>query len=363
MVQCGGTPIDILIPDTPGLLYIYQKKELTLAETRNKACKKAKGKIIIHWEEEGYYSGDWVNRQVNALCISGADITGLNKTAKLLSWPDLQKKQLENSNETASWILGPTLCYWKKLWINYPFRTSKTDEITDFITHSKGTVYSHGYDEGYQGIKNPIPVPNKYNILPLVSCIMTTSDSEMLVPFALNYFLYQDYPNVELIIIDDGENAAPELILRCPNVKYFYLKHKKTIGAKKNMACNISKGSIIIHWDDQDWYAHDWIQHQVTALLTSGADISGLKLIQTFPITRQKSIPKEKYSSLFGATMVYWKSIWNHHKFKELPNGENEDFQQQAGTKIFAHNYVEGFNTNIYIKQLDRQLPDDPLMN
>ncbi|MNY26146.1 hypothetical protein D3C86_1599790 [compost metagenome] len=129
------------------------------------------------------------------------------------------------------------------------------------------------------------------------------------------------------------------------------------------MACNISKGSIIIHWDDQDWYAHDWIQHQVTALITSGADISGLNLIQTFPMTRQKSITKEKYYWLFGATMVYWKSIWEHHKFKELPSGENEDFQQQAGTKIFAHNYVEGFNTNTYVRQLDRQLPDDPLMN
>ncbi|MNR21730.1 hypothetical protein D3C85_1386480 [compost metagenome] len=80
-------------------------------------------------------------------------------------------------------------------------------------------------------------------------------------------------------------------------------------------------------------------------------------------MTRQKSITKEKYYWLFGATMVYWKSIWEHHKFKELPSGENEDFQQQAGTKIFAHNYVEGFNTNTYVRQLDRQLPDDPLMN
>jgi hypothetical protein len=71
----------------------------------------------------------------------------------------------------------------------------------------------------------------------------------------------------------------------------------------------------------------------------------------------------EKSSWLYGGTMVYWKSIWENNPFKSLKTGENEDFQQQPGLKIIAHDYIEGFNTNTYVRNQDRQLPDDPLVN
>ncbi|AOM76076.1 glycosyltransferase family 2 protein [Pedobacter steynii] len=363
MIQCGGLSVGVAVPNFPELHYIYHHKQASSAEMRNKACAKAKGEIIIHWTEDAYYAKDWVTNQVNALIRSCADISGLNKTTGCPSWLSLQKKQLAYPDETVSWITDQTLCYWKRLWTVYPFKNTKTGESTDFITNSGGTVYSHHYSKGYQGQTDLIPVPAKRAVIPLVSCIMATSDSEMIIPFVLDYFLYQDYPNVELIIIDDGKNAAPELILHCPNVKYFFISSRKTAGAKRNMACNLSNGKIIIHWDDQDWYAHNWITHQVSALMTSGADISGLNLVQTFPLTNQKIITTEKSAWIYGATMVYWKSIWENHKFKELQTGEVEDFQQHQGFKIFAHSYIEGFNTNTYMKYLDGITPDDPLTN
>lgn len=39
---------------------------------------------------------------------------------------------------------------------------------------------------------------------PLVSCIMPTADRQKYIPFAVDYFLSQDYQNAELVIIDDG---------------------------------------------------------------------------------------------------------------------------------------------------------------
>ena len=363
VIQCGGDSVELLIPHCPRIHFIYQLNPTTSAESRNKACAKASGDIIIHWNEATYYAEDWVRRQVNALSISGADICGLNKTTELDSWSELQERQVENPDETISWITGSTLCYWKKLWTAYPFRASQTGENTDFILNSGGKVYSHNYSKGYRGKADLIPIPNKHVLLPLVSCIMTTRNSTMLVPFMLLCFLCQDYPNVELIIIDDSILAAPELILNCPNTRYFFLEGRESDGAKKNMTCNLSNGNIILHWDDQDWYAHDWIKHQVTALLTSGADMSGLNLVQTFSVPHQKSVTTEKSSSLYGGTMVYWKSIWENNKFKALKTGENEDFQQQPGLKIIPHDYIGSFNTNTYVRNQDRQLPDDPLVN
>lgn len=363
MIQCGGDSVELLIPDCPRIHFIYQPDPATSAESRNKACTQTSGNIIVHWNEATYYAQDWISRQVNALNASGADICGLNKTTELDSWSELQERQLENPDETISWIAGETLCYWKKLWVTYPFRKSQNDENTDFIFNSGGKVYSHSYSKGYRGRIDLIQIPNKHALLPLVSCIMTTSNSTMLVPFMLHCFLCQDYPNVELIIVDDSILAAPELILHCPNTSYFFLEGRETNGAKKNIACSHSNGSIILHWNDQDWYAHDWVKHQVTALLTSGADMSGLNLVQTYSMPNQKSVTTEKSSWLFEGTMIYWKSIWENYRFKTLKTGENEDFQQQPGLKIIAHDYISGFNTNTYVKNQDRQLPDDPLVN
>ena len=39
--------------------------------------------------------------------------------------------------------------------------------------------------------------------LPLVSCIMPTADRRRFVPRAVHQFLAQDYPNKELVILDD----------------------------------------------------------------------------------------------------------------------------------------------------------------
>lgn len=121
---------------------------------------------------------------------------------------------------------------------------------------------------------------------PLVSCIMPTANRQKYIPFALNHFLSQDYKNAELVIIDDGKNSIAPLLPDDPRIKYHYTEPLGTIGAKRNYACNMSEGEIIMHWDDDDWYASDWITRQVEYLYSSGADICGIEHIHFFsPVT------------------------------------------------------------------------------
>src|SRR5262249_23901876 len=89
----------------------------------------------------------------------------------------------------------------------------------------------------------------------LVSCIMPTADRRKFVPKAISYFQAQDYPNKELIIIDDGAESAVDLVPNDPLIRYIRLYAKKTVGAKRNMACEEARGEIIAHWDDDDWMA------------------------------------------------------------------------------------------------------------
>jgi glycosyltransferase involved in cell wall biosynthesis len=180
-----------------------------------------------------------------------------------------------------------------------------------------------------------------------VSCIMPTANRELFVPMAVDYFLNQSYRDAELIIVDDGKRSLKSLIPEHYRVKYFYTAPLGSIGVKRNYACALAKGEIIVHWDDDDWYGYDWIARQVTALETSGADICGLDQISFFSPLMQKywnyNGSDQERPWLSGATMVYRKSFWENHPFKDIQVGEDYDYIWNNNAKIFAHDYNEGF--------------------
>jgi len=182
---------------------------------------------------------------------------------------------------------------------------------------------------------------------PLVTCIMPTANRQRYLPLAIDYFLKQDYPNAELVILDDGLESSASLIPDHESIHYFYSEPIGTIGIKRNAACEKANGEIIMHWDDDDWYAPDWISKQVNSLLTSGADITGLNRVIFFsPSMDQKFMYEDTDEDkpwLCGATMAYRKTFWKDHSFVDLQVGEDYDFVWNSGGKIVAHNYMQGF--------------------
>lgn len=182
---------------------------------------------------------------------------------------------------------------------------------------------------------------------PLVSCIMPTANRQRYLELAIDYFLQQDYQNSELIILDDGKDSAVGLIPVNPKIRYFYSDPIGTIGVKRNAACEKARGEIIIHWDDDDWYAPDWISRQVEAQEVSGADITGLNRVIFFSPSLNKRYMYEDTEEdkpwLCGATMAYKKKFWEKHSFVDLQVGEDYDFVWNSGAKTFALDYLEGF--------------------
>jgi len=98
---------------------------------------------------------------------------------------------------------------------------------------------------------------------PLVSCIMPTYNRRAFVPQAIAYFLRQDYANKELIIVDDGIDAVGDLVPADQHIRYIRLSQKTTLGVKRNIACEQARGTIIAHWDDDDWHAPHRLRYQV----------------------------------------------------------------------------------------------------
>lgn len=187
--------------------------------------------------------------------------------------------------------------------------------------------------------------------LPLVSCIMPTADREKFISLAIDYFTEQNYPNKELVIIDDGKRPVRNLVPEDPHIRYYYSEPIGSIGLKRNYAIERARGSIIVHWDDDDWHALDWISHEVNFLITEGVDITGIRHAHHYsPITNSfwygdadnRNNPRSKVW-LHGATLAYYKSYWEKHPFKDLQKGEDEEFVQHPDAQVYAHEYIDGF--------------------
>ena len=83
-------------------------------------------------------------------------------------------------------------------------------------------------------------------------------------------FRNQTYPKdrIEWIIVDDGTDKIKDLV-KCaniPQIKYCELPEKITLGAKRNLMHEKSKGSIIVYMDDDDYYPPERISHAVEVL-------------------------------------------------------------------------------------------------
>lgn len=155
-----------------------------------------------------------------------------------------------------------------------------------------------------------------------VSVITPTSRPENL-PRLKEIFYSQDYPHKELIIVEgDG-----------------------SVGAKRNKACEAATGDIIIHFDDDDIYAPDFISQSVAFIRAAKADVTGLSRAYFYQQKPERAwlydyIGDQPY--VLGSGMCYYRRVWERNRFRNITHGEDRYFLANAGI-IKAHNYMTGF--------------------
>ena len=166
---------------------------------------------------------------------------------------------------------------------------------------------------------------------PLVSCIMPTKNRRRFVAQSLRYFEEQDYPNKELIIVDDGDDLVVDLAAQRPGVYYLAPQYVHTVGAKRNIACEAAHGDIICHWDDDDWYGPSRLSYQVELLAKGKADITGLHLHSVLDLQCMQgwqcadaTEPTSGVDGMHYGTALYWKYLWmDRARFCDSPKGDD----------------------------------------
>lgn len=117
--------------------------------------------------------------------------------------------------------------------------------------------------------------------VPMVSIVVPTyPPRHMYHELLYENFLAQNYPKnkLELVVFDSGPKKS--LFFGNQNldrVVYHYSSEQITLGEKRNWLVEHAKGSVIVSFDDDDFYGSDYVSYMVEKL--SNKDIKLVKLV------------------------------------------------------------------------------------
>ncbi len=301
----GTDDLQRLLPDDHRIRYERTHPGQSIGAKRNHACSLAHGEFVIQWDDDDWYGPRRCSAQLEPLLARRAEITAL-RTPLLL---ELERQRFWTVSDGLHRRLfiedvhGGTLAFARRVWdklARYPDASLAEDAAFLRQALRRGArlarlpgdglfVYvRHGFnawkfpcgsyldpggwqlapeaelgaeDRRFYAIRRA--GPGAEHDLPLVSCVMPTADRREHVGRSIGYFLRQDYPNSELVVLDDGEDRVADLMPDDPRVRYVGLERRLILGEKRNRACELAHGEIIVHWDDDDWQAPHRLSYQV----------------------------------------------------------------------------------------------------
>jgi len=367
--------------DIQGMSVRTMQMRATIGAKRQAAVSAAHGQIIAHWDDDDWYSPTRLSRQVRPILDGVADITGLNDVLFMLLaageiWsvtPELFARMFVEN------VSGGTLMFRRDVWRRsgpYPDTSMREDcdfmvkamsdgarlcpvsgqNLCVYVRHPNTTwkfdvgrfldpigwkrvpepaflardrAFYAGLIDAVQPVSPRLSESGTRSDGPLISCIMPTADRREFVAQALAQFLTQDYPHRELIIVDDGGDSVADLIPREEKIRYLRLDRRSALGTKRNIACEIARGDLIAHWDDDDWRAPEWLSSQVQTHINDSADLCGLnKVLFYAPASGLgwRYVYDGARPWLCGGTLCYTKTFWARAPFRAVNVGEDNDF-------------------------------------
>lgn len=112
---------------------------------------------------------------------------------------------------------------------------------------------------------------------PRVSCLMVTRNRAALARRAVQCCAHQTWPDLELVVVDDGEESYEPVLARYRDrlrIVYHRVAPDSThrLGALRNLTLEQATGEYCAQWDDDDWYHPERIETQMRALTATGSN-------------------------------------------------------------------------------------------
>src|ERR1700722_5865497 len=111
---------------------------------------------------------------------------------------------------------------------------------------------------------------------PAVSILTPTFKRERHLRHQLDNVLNQTFQDFEWLVLDDSPQPSSFFQNRTdPRIRYTHLPERLPVGAKRNWLAENAASEILIHFDDDDFYAPVYVERMV-ARLNAGFDAAKL---------------------------------------------------------------------------------------
>jgi hypothetical protein len=164
--------------------------------------------------------------------------------------------------------------------------------------------------------------PEYFKAYPFVSVCTPTFNRRPFINAMISCFNNQDYPQdrMEWIIIDDGTDPVEDMIASHPRVKYFKYDTKMTLGKKRNLLHEKSRGEILVYMDDDDYYPPQRVSHAVHMLITHpDALCAGSSEIYIYfkHIGQMKRFGPYGPNHATAGTFAFKRKLLKHHQYND----------------------------------------------
>ena len=187
---------------------------------------------------------------------------------------------------------------------------------------------------------------------------MPTRERPEFVALAIEKFLAQDYPNKELVVLDDGDASVEALAAGHPGVAYHRLDRRDaTVGEKRNIACELARGEIICAWDDDDWYAPERLRGQVMPIVYGEADMTGLRChyFLCLPDGDVWTVNDDVHRRMFegdvaGGTIAFHRRVFDEVRFPHIDLAEDAALIRAARARGGRLKAMAGHELFVYVR-------------
>jgi len=110
---------------------------------------------------------------------------------------------------------------------------------------------------------------------PTVSIITPTFNRHKFLPLATKHVLHQSISDFEWIVLDDSPMPSEFMLgLSDPRIIYEHTSTRQTVGSKRNHLSDKARGVTIAQFDDDDFYAPNYLATMLSAMDRDGSDIA-----------------------------------------------------------------------------------------
>ena len=207
-------------------------------------------------------------------------------------------------------------------------------------------------------------------IKPVVSLIMPAYNAEKYIARSIDTALAQSFPDMELIIVNDGSTDETQAVLdwyreRYPQVKTFY-KENGGQAAARNMGIEKAEGNYIAFMDNDDTLRPDMIERLYATIVKNDCDIAMTSVymltgeryedMTSYPMIEDTAVSIEVFFEYYMRNLspVLWNKLYRASLVKEHPCAVRVRFEDDAWTPYVLSYADRVCYINAHLYEYDR---------